>query len=101
MQCKNVNHQPSAIARAIEDNDVNKVEQLIKENQLLDPKEFWIAFSKPETISPEILKLLEKHHAFPKEITMTTLKYHLYIRGNRNISPADFVNNPDLNLVEC
>jgi len=80
------NNNPLAIA--VNSNNLEEAEFLLKaKHAFVEPRDFFLAFEpKPETITQEMLALLEKYDALPKNISMSTLKFHLYYRGNPRFS---------------
>lgn len=95
MQDRNEN----SLVNAINANNVKQVELLLKEKHTLQFRDF--NFMRCNNVTREMLALLDKYNALPKDLSMSTLKFHLYYRGNRNISQSEFIDQPDLNLGKC
>jgi ankyrin repeat protein len=93
-------HQPTSLAIAIFNNDHKEVERLLMEKNTLDEKDFSSVFAIPENITTEVLDLLDKYRALPENVSIETLKYVLYLHGNKNID-LNQIEGKTINLTGC
>jgi tetratricopeptide (TPR) repeat protein len=91
------------LIKAILSEDFDEVLFLLKQGYKLATTDLPKVFNHnaPNNTHPEILHLLDKYKALPKNISVSTLKFILYLLGNKNIGLKDFLNEFNLNLNGC
>lgn len=85
------------MVEAIGANDILRVEELLKKGIKLNYQYAFTGFG-PNKTHPEILELLAKYNALPKDTSLATLKLVLFAMGNTQIKLEEFWDKPDLNL---
>ncbi|MFA6304051.1 MAG: ankyrin repeat domain-containing protein [Legionella sp.] len=83
---------PDYINKAIETNDIEELRVLLKQGFKSD---FKYPFSKDT--DPQIAELLAEYHYLPQGLTLSTLKFSLFLMGNTKVAFMDFWDKPDLN----
>ena len=83
---------------AVKENNCKEMEILLKDNKKLRADDLWLAFISPEKTTHEVLALLDSYHALPEGLSINTLKFNLYIRGNQNISLKECLGEPGINV---
>jgi len=88
---------------AIADNNLVAVESELKKKSKLEEDELTTLFSTnyAPILTKEMVELLYKNKSFPEDISLTTIKCHLFIHCNPCFSAADFIDKPDLILDRC
>jgi hypothetical protein len=91
--------QDSALAVAINDNNKEEVERLLKEDKKLETeRDISVAFSDPKKITAEVLELVDLYHGLPQDISINTLIFVLRLYGNKSVQLKD---GTLINLMGC
>lgn len=97
MKDKHKNPFGEPLITAIDTNDITTVEKLLKEGIKPNYRYAFTGFA-PNNTHPQILELLAKYKALPKNTSLATLKLVLFAMGNTRIPLEEFWDKPDLNL---
>jgi hypothetical protein len=87
------------LIKAIFENNIKEVELELKKKSKLRDDELTCLFSSiSSSITREMIELLYKSKTFSEDISLSTIKFHLYIRYNPCFSINEFIDKSDLNL---
>lgn len=100
------------LVSAILENSCKDVKKALQDGHKLEMSDFNQAFyeapiliggrnSRTVNLDPQILALLDEYKALPKEVSISNLRFLLFLMGNRAILPNDFLNKSDLTFERC
>ena len=86
---------------AVNNNSIDEVRKHLDKGSKLAARSLGTAFlflGQASCINPEIVDLLASYNALPDDISVATIKFILFLSGNKQVQKNDFENIPDLNL---
>lgn len=83
---------PESINKAIISNDLEGLKELLKQGCKTD---YRYPFSGDT--DPQLADILDEYHYLPQGLTLSTLKFSLFLMGNKRVAFTDFWDKPDLN----